>query len=89
MMPHLNEWVCATEVPDAAPLLQYASALMASRRLEELGYLAVFLARVCRDRPLWDGAIREFVLEVDRCILKRLGGKFAPLGALKQQLALA
>jgi hypothetical protein len=84
--PHLDEWICKTQVPEAEPLLEYASALLTGCRLEELGYLAAFLARACRDRPRWDGALRQFVAEVDRWVEERHDGLFAPLGAIKRLL---
>ena len=73
-------------MPDAEPLLAYASALLSGRRLEELGYLAAFLARACRDLPRWDGTLRRFVAEVDRWVQERHDGRFAPLGAIKRLL---
>ena len=84
--PHLDEYIRKTQVPDEGSLLEYASALLTGCRLEELGYLAAFLARACRDRPRWDGALRQFVAEVDRWVEERLDGLFAPLGAIKRLL---
>ena len=40
-----------------------------------------------RDRPLWDGALCEFVREVGARVQERHGARFAPLGAIEQQLA--
>ena len=87
LMANLDAYIRDSEAPDAAPLLKYAGALLAGRRLEELGYLAAYLARACRDRPLWDGALREFVREVGARVQERHGARFAPLGAIEQQLA--
>ena len=86
LQPHLSEWIGAAQTPEAEPLLQYASALLAGCRLEELGYLTAFLARECHGRPAWDSVLRRFMLEVDGWVLARYGGRFAPAVATLKTL---
>ena len=50
-------------------------------RLEELGYLASFLGRLCRGRAQWGPALREFGRGVDEMVMQRHGGAFAPVQA--------
>ena len=86
--PHLSEWVRAGQ-PSAEPLLEYAQALFAAWRLEELGFLCGFLARACRPaRAEWDGVLRHFAAEVDRMVVAKYGGHFGPLRAIEELLAL-
>ena len=60
--------------------------LLAASRLEELGYLAAFLARECGGDGKWRALIEGFVELVDGEVLLKYGAPFAPCAPLRRRL---
>ena len=85
--PELQEILRTGNPADCAVLVRnYAQRLLAASRLEELGYLAAFLARECGGDGKWRALIEGFVELVDGEVLLKYGAPFAPCAPLRRRL---
>ena len=85
--PELQEQLRTGNPADCAAVVRrYAEMLLAASRLEELGYLAAFLARECGGDGKWRALIEGFVELVDGEVLLKYGAPFAPCAPLRRRL---
>lgn len=86
--PHVARWLAVDEYPSSAPLIQYADALVGAARLEEVGYLANFLAEECADRMGCSSMLHDFVSTIEQRVREHLGEptNFKPLVLLRGRL---